>query len=72
MTANPRLDAYINQELNRLVENKYSDEEIYQAVLYQKGFLTSVVTELCHRDSYNLDLFRRALIRADQRRQQKQ
>lgn len=56
----------ISQRLNQHTQHIYSAGEKTSALCYQIGFLSSLLAELCYRDSNNYYHWRRVIDRAEQ------
>lgn len=54
---------YVNEELARIAQKKYTTEEAHLAVRYQLGLLQAIVTDLCLNDTANLNHFKRIIKR---------
>ena len=64
MSTRQQLFDYIQRELNLVTQEQYRDRQVHMAYIYQVGFLTSVLTDLCQHDSANLVHVRRVIKRA--------
>ena len=67
-----QLLAYIQRELNTLVEGKFNSDDLHLASIYQAGFLSSVLATAIYNDSHVADLFRNAIKQAHSRQRGKE